>query len=63
MRMHAMAKPVGEVARSATLLLRVMPDERERFHAAAAREGMTLSDWLRGMADERAKQTGTRGQR
>lgn len=49
-----MAKPVGDVARSATLLVRVTPDERERFHRAAKRDGMTLSDWFRSMADQRA---------
>ena len=52
-----MAKPVGDVARSATILVRVTPEERERYHRAAKREDMTLSDWFRTMADERAAQT------
>lgn len=52
-----MAKPVGEVARSATILVRVTPDERERYHRAAKREGMTLSDWFRTMADARAEKS------
>lgn len=55
-----MAKPVGEVARSTTILVRVTPDERERYHRAANREGMTLSDWFRTMADRRAEKNATK---
>ncbi len=61
--MHArrsMAKPVGEVARSATILVRVTPDERERYHRAAKRDDMTLSDWFRTMADARAEKSATK---
>ena len=43
--------------RSTNVLVRVLPEERERWHNAARRAGQTLSDWLRAMANRAAKRT------
>jgi predicted HicB family RNase H-like nuclease len=34
-------------ARGKMTQFRLQPDERKRFEAAARREGLTLSDWIR----------------
>jgi hypothetical protein len=37
-----------------TFQIRTTPDERDRWHAAAAERGMTATAWLRALADEAA---------
>jgi hypothetical protein len=43
-----------------TFQMRTTPDERDRWHAAAAERGMTATAWLRALADE-ATATGRNG--
>jgi len=38
-------------ARDERIVLRARADERERWARAAKRAGLTLSDWLRGLAE------------
>ena len=54
----AMGRPKmdeGE-ARDERIVLRARADERERWTSAAKRAGLTLSDWLRGLADRASAQ-------
>jgi len=41
-------------ARADRVVLRVLPGERARWDAAAKRSGVTLSAWLRGLANAAA---------
>jgi hypothetical protein len=43
-----------------TFQMRTTPEERDRWHAAAAERGMTATAWLRALADE-ATATGRNG--
>jgi hypothetical protein len=52
-------KPVGGVPRNAVITIRVTESDKQRFTAAAARDGKDLSDWLRWLADTRDAATGT----
>lgn len=36
------------------LVVRALPVERERWKAAAALAGVSLSDWIRAMANDKA---------
>lgn len=50
-------KPDGEVARTLPFQMRMTEDEKAEFQAAAARDGMDVSTWLRWLAQRRAKAT------
>lgn len=47
-------KPVMGEARTRVVKLRALDEEAERWGAAAQREGMSLSDWLRRLANAAA---------
>lgn len=47
--------PVDGVTRSASILLRVTPEERERLAAAATRAGLGLGPWLRSLGLREAR--------
>ncbi len=50
-----MVRPPEEgETRGVNVILRVLEEERERWKAAAARSGMTLSAWLRKLANDAA---------
>ena len=40
--------------RKTQMLIRLRPDEKERFRRAAERDGLALSPWIRSMAVRRA---------
>ena len=43
-------KPRGEVARNVVITLRVTPDESKAWRLRARRAGVTMAEWLRGLA-------------
>ena len=47
--------------RTERVVLRVRPDEHERWTRAATRAGMTLSEWIRGLVEGAA--TARKGKR
>lgn len=51
-----MARPcVNETPRDVNVVVRVLPAERERWKAAAARAGESLSQWIRRLATAEAE--------
>lgn len=46
--------------RSVNVLVRVLPEERERWHRAAKRAGVTLSAWIRDLANQAAPKKGSK---
>ena len=54
-----MARPtMAGKARDASILIRVLPTERQRWKAAAAADGVSLSQWIRTMANAEAARLG-----
>jgi hypothetical protein len=52
-----MAHPVEDKARSVSVIVRALPEERDTWKGAALLEGKTLSEWIRDLlndASERA---------
>ena len=47
-------KPVEGKARDAHLLVRVLPEELAAWKSAAKRAGLTLSAWIRKLANDAA---------
>ncbi|MCC7423512.1 MAG: hypothetical protein IT428_24820 [Planctomycetaceae bacterium] len=46
--------PKGEEKRTARIGLRAEPSDKDRYERAAAKAGMTLSDWIKARLDRAA---------
>lgn len=49
-------KPDADKPRDTTVRFRLTPEEAVRYGSAATADGMTLSAWLRWLAEQRVKQ-------